>query len=71
MHTGIVKAFNDERGFGFVFPDDNSGDLFFHIRGLAPGSPIPEVGQRVEYLIGSGKDGRPRAERLRPLGETK
>ncbi len=69
MRTGIVKSFNDERGFGFILPlDDNSGDVFFHIHGLAPGCPIPEIGDRVEYLVGSGRDGRPRAERVRQVG---
>ena len=61
LKTGTVTAWNDERGFGFVRPDDGSDDVFLHIKALPPQSPRPQIGQGVRYTLVLSGDGKPRA----------
>ncbi|WPX99988.1 Cold shock domain-containing protein (plasmid) [Candidatus Megaera polyxenophila] len=34
MQTGVISWFNKDKGFGFIKPDDNSKDIFFHYKEL-------------------------------------
>ena len=63
--TGTVKFFND-KGFGFIAPDDGGGEIFFHASQLQ-GDEEPNMADRVSFTIGKGRDGRPRAEQVRIL----
>jgi CspA family cold shock protein len=50
MATGTVKWFSDEKGFGFITPDEGTKDLFVHHSGIAAeGYRSLEEGVRVSY----------------------
>ena len=65
--TGIVKWFNEGKGFGFVAPDDGGKDLFAHYSEIKGSGfkTLPEA-QRVEFEVTEGKKG-PQASNIRPL----
>jgi CspA family cold shock protein len=64
--TGTVKWFSDEKGFGFVTPDDQSKDLFVHHSAIAgEGFKSLAEGARVSFDTEPGDKG-PRAVNVRP-----
>ncbi len=59
MATGTVKWFNATKGFGFIQPEDGSKDVFLHISAVeSAGLQSPADGQKIEYELESGRDGR-------------
>jgi CspA family cold shock protein len=65
--TGTVKWFNDDKGFGFISPDDPGKDLFVHYSGIAAEGfrSLPE-GARVSFESEDGPKG-PKAINVHPL----
>ncbi len=65
MPTGSVKWFNSVKGYGFIQPSDGSRDAFVHISAVeAAGLTSLRDGQKVEYELVPGRDGKSSAENL-------
>ncbi|HFB67968.1 MAG TPA: cold shock domain-containing protein [Calditrichae bacterium] len=59
MPSGRVKWFNDNKGWGFIEPDDGGDDVFVHYSAIAEeGYRTLREGQRVTYELRPGKDGK-------------
>ena len=58
MATGTVKWFSDDKGFGFITPDEGDRDLFVHFSGIAgDGYRSLAEGAKVSYDAESGDKG--------------
>ena len=58
MATGTVKWFSDDKGFGFVTPDEGGKDLFDHYSGIAgDGFKTLAEGAKVSYDEEAGDKG--------------
>ncbi|HEX6023558.1 MAG TPA: cold-shock protein [Solirubrobacter sp.] len=58
MTTGTVKWFSDEKGFGFIVPDDGSKDLFVHHSEIVgAGFKSLAEGAKVSYVAATGPKG--------------
>ncbi|GAA5107955.1 RNA chaperone/antiterminator CspA [Orbus sasakiae] len=56
--TGLVKWFNESKGFGFITPDDGSKDLFVHFSSVVgDGFKTLQEGQKVQFSVGDGPKG--------------
>jgi CspA family cold shock protein len=66
MTIGTVKWFNSAKGFGFIEPEDGSKDAFVHISAVErAGINSLNEGQKVEYELQPGRDGKSSAENLK------
>ena len=64
---GVVKWFNDQKGFGFITPDDGSKDLFVHHTAiLGEGFKTLAENQAVEFSVQESEKG-PRATNVKKL----
>jgi CspA family cold shock protein len=52
MNTGTVKWFNDQKGYGFIQPDNGGKDVFVHITAVERAGMRGLVeGQKISYEI--------------------
>lgn len=58
---GKVVSWNDDRGFGFIQPEDQSGEVFFHISAVRNAARRPQQGDAVEFDTTRDKGGRLKA----------
>jgi len=65
METGTVKWFDPVRGFGFITPEGGTKDAFVHISAVErAGLPGLNEGQKVQYELQPGRNGKESAENL-------
>ena len=67
MPTGTVKWFSNEKGYGFITPDDGSDDVFVHFNAIqGEGFRSLDEGAKVEYDAEQGPKG-PSATNVRQI----
>jgi len=58
FHRGTVKWFNEDKGYGFITPEQPGKDVFVHFSGISGrGRRNLEEGQTVEYEVTQGQKG--------------
>jgi len=66
MASGIVKWFNDSKGFGFITPDGGGEDLFAHFSAInSAGFKSLTENQRVTFEVTTGPKGK-QASNIQP-----
>ena len=61
MIKGVLKTWKEDRGFGFISPDDGRKDIFIHISALAGTSRRPVAGDVIYYQIARDNRGKYKA----------
>ncbi len=65
MPIGTVKFFNEDKGYGFIAPEDGGEDSFVHITAVqAAGMHSLQKEQRLSYEIEQGRNGKKSAVNL-------
>ncbi|MBF7694262.1 cold shock domain-containing protein [Acinetobacter pollinis] len=61
---GIIKSYNEERGFGFIKIENQKKELFFHIKDLPNKQYIPKIGERLKFQIVRDNNEKMKAENI-------
>ena len=64
-HEGRIAKWNDERGFGFIFPSQGGDSVFVHISSFPRSDRRPSVNEAVSYTLAFDPHGRPQANDVR------
>ena len=63
---GTLRTWNEERGFGFIEPDQGEDQLFVHIKSMVNREGRPQVNQRFSFEVEPGPQGKKRATKVLP-----
>lgn len=70
MQTGIVKWFNNTKGYGFILPDNGAGDIFAHYSAIdMDGYKTLKAGQTVQFEAEAGPKGL-HAKKIQAVGQS-
>ena len=70
MPIGTVKFFNEQKGYGFIQPDEGGNDAFVHITAVErAGFRTLRENQRVVYELQQDQRGKTSAVNLKPADE--
>jgi len=64
QHTGTLRTWNDDKGFGFIAPTHGGRELFVHISAFPRDGTRPTLGESLNYEVGQGQGGKPQAIRV-------
>jgi len=64
---GIIKAWDVDRGFGFIESAQGGQDIFVHIKAFRQRSGRPQEGQVVSFEVELGPQGKKRAKKVEPI----
>jgi uncharacterized membrane protein YsdA (DUF1294 family)/cold shock CspA family protein len=64
---GVVTTWNDDRGFGFLKPDDGGPDVFLHFTAVPRGTARPYQGQHLTFEVERDEKGKTRAVHAEPV----
>ena len=69
MNTGTVKFYNDQKGFGFIQPDDGGKDAFVHISAVERAGINHLIeGQKIQFdLVSDQRTGKLSAANLKTI----
>ena len=57
MPRGVIKYYNEEKGYGFIAQEDGGADVFMHNSSITGPYDQPRVGQKVRFTVKEGKKG--------------
>lgn len=64
---GVLKSWNDERGFGFIEPMQGGQEIFVHVKAFRNRTERPKIGQFVSFEVELGTGGKKRAKNVEPM----
>lgn len=67
MPKGTVKWFNQDKGFGFIMPDEGGRDIYVQTSNIETPDRLLSDGQRVEFEAAMGRKG-PEAVKVKSIG---